>query len=166
MFTKSEFAEIRKDFAEAMKGFSEKYNLTVQMGTINYSELEFSSKVKFESNSKKDDSNMRKEFEKHCSLFGLAPSDYRKRFTSRITKTGVPQMFELVRFEISRPVNPFVAIMVTSGKEYIFKETLIKNNPAFNGKEEVIQPVIEKKKVEKKTVPEIKAISEYDLGLF
>lgn len=166
MFTSKDFVEIRKDFKIAMKDFSEKYNLKVEMGTINFSGLEFSSKVKFESNDKKDDSNMRKEFEKHCGDYGLAPTDYKKRFTTKTTKTGVPQMFELVGFEITRPVNPLVAIMVKTGKEYIFRETLLKNNTAFNGKAEVFKVVTEEKKPEKRVTAEIKSIDKYDLGLF
>lgn len=77
MIDKQLLEAFRKDFAEAMKPLEKKYNLSLKLGRITYGEDSFNGKLEAFDRSE-GESREAKEFQKHCTLYGLEPTDLGK----------------------------------------------------------------------------------------
>lgn len=101
MITKTMLNNFRKDFAEAVKELESKYNVTIHMGNISYSENSFDAKVNVKENldEKAAEELAKNDFTRYCSLFGFKPDDYGKEFIAQNKK------FKFVGFNPRCPKN-------------------------------------------------------------
>lgn len=88
----------RNDFENAVKALSEKYNVEISLGNINYTSDKFSSKL---SAANKDDSvdKEKRDFESVCGAYAFKPGDY----NSNIMIRG--KEFRFVGFNTNAPKN-------------------------------------------------------------
>lgn len=117
-FDKTNLKAMREDFQLAMKDFEKKYNVSVVMGNISYSELEFHAKVTVTSKEKNSEDNERAEFERNCRMYGLTKEDYGRIIQHK------GKNYTLIGFENSRPKFCIRARGV-DGKEILFSELAI-----------------------------------------
>lgn len=88
-FTKSNFDDLRKDFANDLKKLEKKYSLNINLGNITYKESSFTSKVTFSKstgNAKKDE---KVAFLESCESKTVPASWYGKTFTMKGKKYKV-----------------------------------------------------------------------------
>lgn len=77
-FTKKQFEEFRKDFEEAVKGVEEKYQISMEAGSISYTNNCFTMKIQ----AVKNGFDLKKKlFEERCGTYGFTPADYQREFT-------------------------------------------------------------------------------------
>lgn len=76
-FTNNEFNQFRKDVKDALKEVEEKYQISIEAGSISYSDKRFSMKLE----ATKNGCDIRKEeFEQACRFYGFEPDDYMREF--------------------------------------------------------------------------------------
>lgn len=97
MITREFIKEFRSDFKKAVKELEEKHGVTIDLKNISFDNVSFRGPVEVKLKEVNGVSSEQVEFEKLCSLYGLAPSDYKKKIT-------LPEgSFELIGFKTSSP---------------------------------------------------------------
>ena len=77
MFTKQQFIDFRKDFAETVKTLEEKYSIKIDLGKISYTDSSFTSSIEvFDVKNGKTPEQI--DFENRCYKFGLYEEDFGK----------------------------------------------------------------------------------------
>lgn len=94
---KESLKEFRKDLDEIIKPLEEKYGVTIDLGSISFSDIEFSTKINVKNNEINGKSVEQYEFEKVCHLYGFKPEDYGKEFKQK------DETFKFVGFNINSP---------------------------------------------------------------
>lgn len=117
-FSREQLKVMSTELKQALAGFEEKYNVKVTVGSITYSEMQFTTKLTVESNEKFSEEGQRKEFERLCVLYGLKPEDYGKVFSVEVRR-GVFEDFKLVGFETGRKKYLLRVIRQSDGKSLL-----------------------------------------------
>ena len=125
-FSREQLKVMSIELKQALAGFEEKYNVKVTVGSITYSEMQFTTKLTVESNVKFSEEGQRKDFERSCILYGLKPEDYGKVISVEVRR-GVFEDFKLIGFENSRRKYPLRAIRQSDKKEMLLTTDVLKN---------------------------------------
>ena len=117
-FDKNNLQYVRSILKDAFELIRTSTGIRFEVGSITYDSNEFRAKLTGSLLSETD--SKKKDFEKHCYKFGLAPENYGQRFN-----------YEGMRYKISgiRPKAkkyPVVAIDPYSGKSLCFPASLVK----------------------------------------
>lgn len=113
-FTNEQFKQFREDMKVAYKEIGEKYNLTLEMHGITYTDCEFN----FKTVAKKDGSE-KVMFEKYCKSYGFEPSDFERTFTAGNEK------YQLVGFKPRSSVNNCRIIRLRDNQTRVCNHTVI-----------------------------------------
>lgn len=114
---KKEFEAFRKDVEEALAQVAEKYNADITAGNIKYNDNDLMLQVKANKREVNGVSFEKVEFEKHCELFGLKPTDYNKEVIIQGKKRNI------VGFDLKARKTP-VRIIDAEGNRYKITEEL------------------------------------------
>ena len=113
MITKALLKQIREDFKEVVKPLEEKYGMELKLGSISYSDLQFTAKV--EGSFTKDGLTPEQtKFNTLCHRYGFIETDYGRIFTHKGAE------YELCGFAPNRRKYPVVARSRVNQKEYCF----------------------------------------------
>lgn len=113
MITKTLLKQFREDFKEAVKPLEEKYGMELKLKNINYSDVQFTTKL--EASFTKDGLTLEQtKFNALCHRYGLIETDYGRLFTYQGTE------YELCGFAPNRRKYPVVARSRLNQKEYCF----------------------------------------------
>jgi hypothetical protein len=104
------FKKFREDCNAALKSVAEKYNLSINVGHISYSDDTFSAKMECQKTDAGDIGL--KEFKRYCQLFGFQKEDYNREFTMD------GRRFKLVGFNLKSPKNCCQIVDTKTGKQY------------------------------------------------
>ena len=80
MIDKEMLRNFRNDFAEAVKDLEQQYGIVITLGRITFDATSFTGKLEAKEGESKDQVN-EDTFKAHCREYGLAPTDYDRRFT-------------------------------------------------------------------------------------
>ena len=120
MLSKKEFEDFRKDVKEALVGVEEKYGISLSLGKITYTDIQFSTKINATVLAK-GKSKDQMVFEKYCDFYGLKPGDFGKTFSLN-AKT-----FKLLSINPKAKKYPIIGVD-KQGAKYKFDLDAVKNN--------------------------------------
>lgn len=105
-FITEEFNKFRDDLKDAVKGVEKKYDISIDVSSINYGDTSFDCKLHVKKTDIDADSI---EWGKHCYLYGLRAEDY----NAIITINGVK--YQLKEINTRKRKYPIVCIVLDSG---------------------------------------------------
>lgn len=114
------FDQFRTDFDNAMKALQDKYDVTIDLGNIGYSNTEFSSKITVKPRTIDGKGIEQVEFEKACKLYGFEPDHYLAHFELQ------GKAFELYGFNHRARKSPMQIRELATGKCYKTSEETVK----------------------------------------
>lgn len=110
-FNKRGFECFKKDVDVALKEVAEKHGVSIDCGSITYSQFDFTMQLKVSKNDGNTDGK-RMLFERDCVFYGFKKEDYEREFTSN------GKRFKLVGFNTRSPKNCCSIYCITDGKQY------------------------------------------------
>lgn len=125
MLTTDLLKEMRSDLKDLLKEFESKYDVSVDIGNISYTEFNFTTKLTVTLNEAYTEEGMKKLFVANCKYYGLKPEHYKYEFEAIVK--GKREKFELIGFELSRSKFPIKARSLVSGKEMLFTKDIVKD---------------------------------------
>ena len=117
VFSRKKFDEFRSDVEAALEDVGEKYDVSIEAGSISYSDIEFKMGLKMKKKNVDGKSFEQAAFEKHCKMFGFKPADYRREFKERATRGTGTEVWKLVGFNPNAPKYPMI-VENSQGKQY------------------------------------------------
>lgn len=120
MLSRKEFTDFRNDVKQALTGIEEKYGISLSLGGITYSDIQFTMKINATVLAK-GKSKDQMVFEEYCNLYGFKPEDFGKTFSLN-NKT-----FKLI--SINPKARKYSIIGINEkGDRYKFDLDTVKNN--------------------------------------
>lgn len=110
-FNRSSFENLRKDIKEALRGVEEKYGLTFDLGTVNYTMVDFTLKLQGTKIDIGVDAK-REKFNMYCRRYGFSDDQYQME----VVQNG--KRFQLVGFNPTKPKNRCNLYCPEDGKIY------------------------------------------------
>lgn len=121
--TKAMLKKFRDDFAQSVKELEKEYDVSISLGSISYSDTEFTSKVTVKSTSdvaqNKEIENKQKEFATYAMMFGFKPEDYNREFIVQ------GKTFKLIGFNPNCRKNICRIMEISTGKLFKCSEMAI-----------------------------------------
>ena len=121
--TKVMLKKFRDDFAQAVKSLEKEYDVSISLGSITYSDMDFTSKIIVKSTSEgakhEKVENKKKEFTACAAMFGFKPEDYNREFTLQ------GKVFKLIGFNLNCRKNVCSIMEVATEKMFKCSEKAI-----------------------------------------
>lgn len=120
-FNATNVKSFRKDFDQAMKQLQETYGVDIQLGTIRFTDMKFSSKLTVTKTGTNRSGKTADQisFERNAFFVGLENEDFNREFTDR----GIT--YKIVGINPRARKNP-ILLETTDGKKYSANSTMIK----------------------------------------
>ena len=121
-FNNKEFADFRRDFKHAMKALEEKHNVSIDMGSITYNEVKFTSKMEVISKEGVEEgtSGAQITWDADCSQFGLKAEHFGKRVK---LNDGTPATIVGMK---ARSYKYPIIVEASNGKRYKMNSSSVK----------------------------------------
>ncbi len=114
MITKPVLNNFRKDFADTVKQLEKKYNVTIELGSIKYSETNFHSKITVKELGENGTPTVNeKDFSIYARLLGVPETWLNLEFA------GNKERLKIVGLNPRRSKNAVELVGVQSGKQYM-----------------------------------------------
>ena len=122
MITRTILRQFRTDFEDAVKDLETKYNVSLSLGSISYSDKEFHGKLTADVVNPETGKSVDKDkenFMKYCHVFGLAVTDYGKTFKHNT------KIFEIIGIKPNARKNAII-IKDQNGRDFVAPVDMIK----------------------------------------